>query len=46
MEIWGLLLIIFVGMPVLAAILFGWAIVDDYKSGHTRHEEKFFGNDD
>ena len=45
MEILLILAVIFVGMPVLGAILFGWAIVDDYKSGHTRHSEKFFGDD-
>lgn len=44
MEILVMLAIIFVGMPVLGAILFGWAIWDDYKSGHKRHEEKIFGD--
>lgn len=45
MTILILLLIILVGMPIIGAIGFTWAIWDDYKSGHTRHEEKFFGND-
>lgn len=45
MTLFILLLIIFVGMPIIAAIGFTWLIIDDYKSGHTRHEEKFFGDD-
>lgn len=44
MEILALLLIIPV-MFIVGAIAFGWAIWDDYKSGHTRHSEKFFGDD-
>jgi len=46
MEILLILAVIFACMPVLGAILFGWEIWDDYKTGHTRHKEKFFGNDD
>lgn len=44
MEILALLLIIPM-MFIVGVIVFGWAIWDDYKSGHTRHREKFFGDD-
>lgn len=45
MGILALILIIPAVMFVVGIIGFGWMVWDDYKSGHTRHSEKFFGDD-
>ena len=38
-----ILIAVVIGSMVLVGIIgFGWAVWDDYKSGHTREKEKFF----
>lgn len=44
MDILALLLVI--PLTILGVLIAGaWYVIDDYKSGHTRHSEKFFGDD-
>ena len=45
MEI-GLILLVAIVGPIVGILIAGaWFVVDDYKSGHTRHSEKFFGDE-
>lgn len=37
--------LVFGSMIVVGIIGFTWAIWHDYKTGHTKHKEKFFGDD-
>ena len=45
MEI-GLILLLIIPLTILGVLIGGaWYVIDDYKSGHTRKSEKFFGDD-